>query len=329
VNVSGILNTLPRLSVLVVGDICLDRWCTYDPALSEPSRETGIPRIAVVSRETTPGAAGTVASNLASLGVGQVTVLGAIGVDGHGFELIQALESRNIDSSHLIQDRDIPTFTYTKLLNQKTGIEDLPRVDHVLARPLPPSVESAVLAKFAQLAPEADVIIISDQAETETGGIVTAALRHLLTSIAIEYPEKVIWVDSRKRGEHYRHVLVKMNEQEAQECCDRLGYKSYGELRRHIQHNQLIVTHGGQGALIYTESGSVLVPTRRVENPVDICGAGDSFNAGASTALALTADPETAVRFGNLIASITVMKRGTGTASPEEVLAADAEQAAR
>lgn len=326
-NVSGILNALPRLSVLVVGDICLDRWCIYDPALSEPSRETGIPRIAVVSRETTPGAAGTVASNLAALGVGQVTVLGAIGVDGHGFELIEALEARSIDSSHLIQDRDIPTFTYTKLLNLETGREDLPRVDHVLARPLPPSVESAVLAKFAQLAPEADVIIISDQAETETGGVVTAALRESLTSNAIEHPDKVIWVDSRKRGEHYRHVLLKMNEQEAQECCDRLGYTSYGELRRHIQHNTLIVTRGGQGALIYTESGSVLVPTRRVENPVDICGAGDSFNAGASTALALTADPETAVRFGNLIASITVMKRGTGTASPEEVLAA--EQAAK
>jgi rfaE bifunctional protein kinase chain/domain len=323
VNVSGILNALPRLSVLVVGDICLDRWCTYDPALSEPSRETGIPRIAVIAREATPGAAGTVASNLASLGVGQVTVLGAIGVDGHGFELIQALESRNIDSSHLVQDREIPTFTYTKLLNLETGMEDLPRVDHVLARPLPPSVESAVLAKFAQLAPGADVIIISDQAETETGGVVTAAFRECLAPIATEYPSKVIWVDSRKRGEHYRRVLLKMNEQEAQECCNRLGYTSYDELRSHVQHNTLIVTRGDQGALIYTASGSVGVPTRRVENPVDICGAGDSFNAGASTALALTADPETAVRFGNLIASITVMKRGTGTASPDEVLAAE------
>ena len=28
-----ILAGFPRLSALVVGDICLDRWCTYDPAL--------------------------------------------------------------------------------------------------------------------------------------------------------------------------------------------------------------------------------------------------------------------------------------------------------
>jgi bifunctional ADP-heptose synthase (sugar kinase/adenylyltransferase) len=68
-NVSRILEGLRELRVLVVGDICLDRWCTYDPALSVPSAETGIPRIAVIKRVNTPGAGGTVANNLAALGV--------------------------------------------------------------------------------------------------------------------------------------------------------------------------------------------------------------------------------------------------------------------
>ena len=71
-----ILAAMPRLSALVVGDICLDRWCTYDPATAEPSRETGIPRIGVVSTEVTPGAGGTVGNNLAALGVGRVAVRG-------------------------------------------------------------------------------------------------------------------------------------------------------------------------------------------------------------------------------------------------------------
>ena len=52
----------------MLGDVCLDRWCYYDPDLTEPSRETGIPRIAVVRTEVTPGAAGTIANNLVSLG---------------------------------------------------------------------------------------------------------------------------------------------------------------------------------------------------------------------------------------------------------------------
>ena len=45
--------------------------------------------------------------------------------------------------------------------------------------------------------------------------------------------------------------------------------------------------------------------------------------AGAAMALAVTHDAAAAARFGNLVASITIMKRGTGTASPREVLAAE------
>ena len=62
-----ILDGIKKLRALVVGDICLDRWCTYDPATSEPSAETGIPRLGIVASEVTPGGGGTVANNLAAL----------------------------------------------------------------------------------------------------------------------------------------------------------------------------------------------------------------------------------------------------------------------
>ena len=62
--------------------------------------------------------------------------------------------------------------------------------------------------------------------------------------------------------------------------------------------------------------------TKPISQPVDICGAGDSFSAGAALALAVTGSPVEAARFGNLVASITIMKKGTGTASPAEVLEA-------
>ena len=91
-NTPEILAGFSRLKALVIGDICLDRWCTYDPATSEPSRETGIPRLGIVSTQVTPGGGGTVANNLAALGAGQVAVIGVCGDDGFGFELEQALD---------------------------------------------------------------------------------------------------------------------------------------------------------------------------------------------------------------------------------------------
>lgn len=321
--VAEILAALPGLSALVVGDVCLDRWCRYEPGFDEPSRETGIPRVAVVEVERTPGAAGTVASNLVALGAGRVAVVGVAGCDGHAHELRLALESRGIDASGLVTDPHSLTFTYTKLINARTGIEDLPRIDYVNSSDLAPSIEQEVVARFEESARGADVIVVSDQMELDSGGVVGAGLREAIAAFAGKHSEKVIWVDSRARPERFRGVLVKVNEDEAAAACRRLGIATnYQALRRHIGHGTLILTKGSGGAVVVTENGEQPVPTRPVENVVDICGAGDSFNAGASLALRLTRDAVAAARFGSLVASITVTKPGTGTASPAEVLRA-------
>ena len=151
--------------MLVVGDICLDRWCRYEPALAEASRETGIPRCGVTATAVTPGAGGTVAGNLAALGVGRVSVLGAVGHDGFGHELRSALAAKGIESNLLVESETVQTFTYTKLINAETGVEDLPRVDFVNTVPLPVGVEERLLAHFRDSVSEFDAIV-EEMAET-------------------------------------------------------------------------------------------------------------------------------------------------------------------
>jgi rfaE bifunctional protein kinase chain/domain len=324
--VAEILARFPSMRALVVGDVCLDRWCRYDPSLSHPSRETGIPRVAVTAIEVTPGAGGTVASNLAALGVGEVSVLAAIGEDGFGWELERALSARGISTNLLIRSPHISTFTYTKLIHALTGLEDLPRLDFINARPLPSALESQMLDSLRKNARDFDVILVSDQAETPEGGAITPAVRDALTDL-----EKLTWVDSRSRCELFRKVILKSNREEAGAACSRIGSGSadYQALRRHTHSKVLMVTLGAEGALVIGDGGDrgdrgeTLVPAASIENPVDICGAGDSFSAGAAMALAITGSPVEAARFGNLVASITIMKPGTGTASPQELLAAD------
>ncbi len=324
-NTAQIVAALPKLRVLVVGDICLDRWCVYDPDLSENSRETGIPRLAVISTEVTPGAGGTVANNLMALNAGRVAVIGLTGDDGNGYELLRALRSRNISTDLMVRHAHAPTFTYTKLTNAHTGMEDQPRIDFVAVHKIPEKIERQVLTRIESAIAAFDVMIIADQAETDDGGAVTPAVRDLAARLATRYPEKLIWADSRKRIEHFRGVVAKPNRQEADAACLRLfGSIDYRRLRQHLETNLLIITRGASGATLVQPEGEIAVPAIRVERPVDICGAGDSFTAGASLALAATGSPVEAARFGNLVAAVTIMKRGTGTASPEEVLAADA-----
>ncbi len=322
---AAILDEFPKLRVLVAGDVCLDRWCRYDPALADPSRETGIPRIGVVSTEVTPGAAGTIANNLAALGAGEVAVLGMAGNDGFGYELRSALSARGISHELVIDAPGVPTFTYTKLINARTGEEDLPRVDFVYTNPLPETVERDLIARLEHAAASYDLILVSDQAETSQGGVITPAMRDTITRLALARPDQLIWVDSRLRVEHFRHAVVKPNQREAEAASMRaLGRVDYPELRRRMQARCLVVTHGEKGALVVNDGGEQWVPAKAVAHPVDICGAGDSFSAGAAMALRVTGDPLLAARFGNAVAGITVMKKGTGTASPQEVCGAEA-----
>jgi sugar/nucleoside kinase (ribokinase family) len=96
------------------------------------------------------------------------------------------------------------------------------------------------------------------------------------------------------------------------------------DLRRLFDSRQfklMMITNGADGVSVMDAREERVVRGRKV-TAVDICGAGDSFSAGAACALAVTGDPMDAAKFGNVVASITVQKRGTGTASPEEVMAA-------
>jgi rfaE bifunctional protein kinase chain/domain len=276
----------------------------------------------VVATEVTPGAAGTIANNLAALGAGRIDVLGMIGDDGFGYELRRALEARGISADLLVEAPDVPTFTYTKLINSVTGEEDLPRIDFVYTRPPPETVEREIVGHLRDA--RYDVVLVSDQAETDQGGVVTAAVRAEIERIAREQAETVVWVDSRMRGELFRGVVVKPNHHEAEAASRRLlGTVDYEEWRRRTELRALIVTYGADGALVVDADGRRWAAAKRVERPVDICGAGDSFSAAAAMALKVTGDATQAAEFGNRVAGITIMKKGTGTASPAEVLAVD------
>ncbi len=317
--ITEILSNFSKLNVLVVGDICLDRWSTYDPALNELSRETGLPRIAVIDSVSTAGACGTIANNLSDLGVGRVALLGAIGEDMHGDELFRALGVRDIGVDLVLRSTMIQTFTYTKYINSQTGIEDLPRVDFINIKPLPDALDEQLVRQFETFASLFDAILICDQAETSRGGIITAAMREAIAKVS----GKVVWVDSRKRAELFQNCYIKPNEDEAREAAQRLlGMVDYVPMLERLGLKALIVTAGERGAHVIDFAGERWLKTTAVTNPVDICGAGDSFSAAAASALAAGASIDQAVHLGNLVASITIMKKGTGTASQSEVFEA-------
>lgn len=83
----------------------------------------------------------------------------------------------------------------------------------------------------------------------------------------------------------------------------------------------VIVTLGGQGALLCSENGTLLIPAFRAGAVVDTTGAGDAFMGGLCAALAEGRTLADAARFAGAVAGLSVTRPGTAASMPgrEEV----------
>ncbi|MFC1736461.1 bifunctional heptose 7-phosphate kinase/heptose 1-phosphate adenyltransferase [Candidatus Hydrogenedentota bacterium] len=339
---SKILKNFGKARVLLVGDICLDKWCYYDPQAGSESRETGMTIHAIVRKDLTPGGGGNTLWNLADAGAREVRALGLIGDDGEGYDLKKALLAKDINVDFLFQYPGFQTYTFTKILNADTGIEDVPRVDFINRAVVTPEIEAEMLAALDKVLPLVDAVVVADYSESGSESLFTDALVDKLSALAAANPEKVFVVDSRERISHYHHMILKPNEVEmrvaledltgeklhlgAEELVEAVG-RLGEELRVRMGGDEpLYVTLGEKGVMLFEGGEPDLIHTAPVAEPVDICGAGDTFISALTLALWATQkldgkpDYRAAAEIGNLAASITIMKKGTGTATPEEML---------
>lgn len=329
--VAELLAQFGHLRVALVGDFFLDRYWTVEPALTEVSIETGLEAFQVTGARTSPGAAGTVASNLLALGLGTLWPVGVIGEDGEGYELKRGLVERGADLSHLYESPLRATPTYTKPMRLTSGGEvEMNRFDRKNRVPLPADLEAQVIASLEALLTEVHAIVVMDQVQEEDCGVVTGPVRDWLAGVASRRPDVVVLADSRARINRFTNVALKLNLAEgsraagvAEPSPEDTAALSALSARLLAQSGQaVLLTLGEKGVFTKAPNLERLVPSVPVEGPVDIVGAGDSFSAGAALSLASGATLAEAAAIGNLVASITVQQLGTtGTASPEQVLA--------
>ncbi len=324
-----IVNQFSNLHILVIGDFFLDKYYQIDRQLRETSLETGLEAHQVVETICSPGAAGTVVSNLRALGV-KVTPLGVIGTDGHGHELKQALKAIQVNTDLLIERADHFTPTYIKpMVKEANGNEhEIERMDIKNRLPLQQDVEGRLIKYLNETAQEVDGLIIADQVQEENCGVMTDHIREEIEKLTSDHPDLICIADSRTRIGLYRQVIIKPNVHEAVRALqsdqhDRTDTKTIiktGTALFKKNRKPVFITAGSEGLHLFTKSGHHHIPGIRVEGPLDIVGAGDSTMAGIASALCTGAAPWEAGFIGILIASITIQQIGTtGTASIEQI----------
>jgi len=329
-DMSGVFEKFKDLSIAILGDYCLDEYLWIDAALNEPSLETGLVAYQCVKRETYPGAAGTVAKNLANLGIGTVYAIGYVGYDGRGMELCRGLDKLGINRDGMIIADDRITPTYTKPWITEDGKqEEMSRIDSKNWTLTPVELEDAVLAHLKKILSKIDALIIMDQMTETNCGIITDRVRQWLAQTAKENPELIIFADSRCRIGLFDGVMVKGNQYEIANAVFGEGHHQPAatlsvaqaedmnemdracETLRRKNGRPVICTLGEKGVRVYQEGESIAVPAIPVSGQTDVCGAGDMFTSAFVSTLTAGAGMAYACEIGNTAASICVRQLGT------------------
>ncbi len=324
--IKKVLEDISKVKVAVIGDFCLDIYWFIDESASENSIETGEPTRPVSCQKYFLGGAGNVANNLYAMGVRDVRAFGVIGSDPFGSEMVRIMEVTGIDTRNLIvQEKSWHTHSYAK---PYTGEKELSRIDfgnfNVLSRETADKLISNLTGEISEI----DIIIINQQVPS---GIHTASFRSELLKIIRQFPGKRFIVDSRNFNDYYNCAIHKMNDREALKLSGKVKEKDEGVSRKEVIDSAcklfvkfgqpIFITRGDHGSVVIDKSGIAEIPSIRITEKVDTVGAGDSYLAGAASAIAAGYDVKTAAETGTLVAAVTVQKLfQTGTATPEEIL---------
>jgi len=313
--------------ILVIGDLFLDRYVYYDPALSKPSLETELMTITGIKEEYSPGAAGNVAKNLAMLDV-EVIVLGPVGCDGRQYDLERELSKYGICTQFLIKSHSHVTPVYTKFINANTGDEDLPRLD------IPPiglneTNRAEMIRAIELLVPTVDAVVVEDQADIPGRGCIDGEIISLLLDMSTRFRDKTFVADSRTKPEAFTGFLVKPNMNEFISGLKRMGI--IGNDESEIPHKILVqqyltdfsrkvrspvvVTAGEDGSFCF-EYG-VLNRVFSLDGEVrDVCGAGDAYIAALAVDHCSGENPLLdSARMATKAAALCVSHKGTGKLS--------------
>ena len=324
--IQEILDRIQNVRVAVYGDFCIDAYWLFDPRGSEVSVETGLQARAVSKHYYSLGGASNVVANLAALEPEAIQVIGAIGDDIYGRELIRQLNELGVDTTCLIvQKENFDTVVFGKPYLE--GNEQ-PRMDFGFFNIRSEVTDGALLDGIKNALQTADVLIVNQQVP---GSITNESFIDRANDLFREYDEKVVLLDSRHFGHKFRHIYRKTNDLEAASLNNvdvklddviALGDVKKFAMNLYQQFNKpVFLTRGSRGILTVDSEGLHEIPGIQLLKKLDIVGAGDTVTSALALCLGAGVKPAEASEFANLAAAVTVQKLfQTGTASGPEIL---------
>ena len=316
--------------IAVAGDLVGDEFVHGD--IMRVSREAPVLILQHAKTEVVPGGAGNAVANLRALGATPLPV-GVIGPDAAGQALVEAFRRAGVSVAGIKVEHGYETPTKSRVLagGVHTRRQQIVRIDRGSPHgDLPRGAPARVRTRLRAVLPRAEGLLLADYGYG-------AAPPELLARIPRRLLPPVVTVDSRERVAAFRGATACTPNQEEVERA--LGVTSFRgtaavldagrKLLRRTGNDAVLVTRGAAGMVLIERGGSpVSIPPFGDGEVADVTGAGDTVIAVFTLARACGASFEEAARLANVAAGLVVMKYGTATVSPRELLRALEEGAA-
>ena len=302
---------LQQASVLVVGDVMLDRY--WYGNVERISPEAPVPVVRITREEERQGGAANVAYNVVSLGA-KASLLSVVG-DDEASRKLEALVAGTGIETHFGRDPDLKTTVKLRIIGRQQQLlrldfENTPKTELLASQ----------TASFARLLKDHRVVLFSDYGKGGLAhvGDMIAQARTLGKPILIDpkgsdfsrYREATVITPNR--AELQQVIGPWLTEAELQDKCQ--------NLRQKLELQAILLTRSEEGMTLFDAQGSEHV-SAQTRDVFDVTGAGDTVIATLATAVAAGLSLRQALPWSNRAGGLVVGKFGTAALSYEELFA--------
>jgi rfaE bifunctional protein kinase chain/domain len=311
--------------IAVAGDLMLDEFVWGKVGRISP--EAPVPVVEVTGESCYPGGAANVARNLREF-VADVSVVGIIGVDAHGQQLLGLLREQKIETGLIVEDPTFRTIVKTRIVARH---QQVVRVDREKFRePTAAQIEEIAINLRRDL-PQLDAVIFEDYGK----GFLSAEFVRQISG-EVQAAGKIATADPNPRQAiaWQGMTAVKPNRSEALLAAglpstdpiepplqDAALLEAGAKLLETWDTRLLLVTLGEQGMMLFERGKSPHHIPTKARQVFDVSGAGDTAIALFTLALCCDASPIEAAEIANHASAVVVAKLGTATVTPAELIA--------
>ncbi len=304
-----IIDSFKDKKLIVLGDLMLDSYIYGE--VERVSPEAPVPVVLVKKEFLMPGGSGNVAANIIDLS-GQPLVLGLVGNDLAGRQLIEEMEKRNMDTRGVLVVKDRSTSQKIRVI---AGTQQIVRIDKETVGPINFQIKKKVIDLLSKSLKETKAVIVSDY---DKGFIISDLIKNIIN--LVKSAKKPLICDPKPNNALFFKgtTLLTPNQKEAFEIASIKQVREAGLFIKKRLNASVLITQGAEGMTLFYGKKIKHFPAKARE-VFDITGAGDTVTAVVALALASGARLDEAVDIANHAAGIVVGKKGTATVLREEL----------